>query len=146
MAVELSRGFIAANWPWITGTALTMVLVYWTIDEREDARDAGETIQGVTDRAESAVGGVLGGSRAAVLGLIGILGTVVVEVLSLVNELNGLLDAAPLVVGQVVIGVLRFFGADLGLEGREIGYAIIIVGVISVLWAAGSASTTRRYS
>jgi len=124
---------LAENWTWLVGALLAALLTYWWWDERNEYEDQspGETVDRVTNRAESATGGALSGFRALLLGLASIGMTVAVEVLQFASELNDLLGGVPFVVGYVIYGGLSFVGIEWNVSPQVLGVGFILILVIA---------------
>lgn len=119
--------FLIDNWTWLLGVLLTGLVTYWWWDERSEAESAGETVDRVTDRAESATGGALGGFRSLVIGVLGIVGTVIVEMMQFAGELNQLLGGIPFIIGYFLYGVISWAGISLNLEPHTLGFAFVLL-------------------
>lgn len=126
-------GFLVANWPWLVGAGLTALVTYWWWDERNshEHQSAGETVDRVTSRAESATGGFLSGFRALLVGLASIGMTVAVEFLQLASELNELLGGVPFVVGYALYGGLSFVGIRWNVAPTVLGFAFILILIVA---------------
>lgn len=126
-------GILVANWPWLVGAGLTALVTYWWWDERNshEHQSAGETVDRVTSRAESATGGFLSGFRALLVGLASIGMTVAVEFLQLASELNELLGGVPFVVGYALYGGLSFVGIRWNVAPTVLGFAFILILIVA---------------
>jgi len=145
LTIDAAIAYASGNLLVLIGGLLVAVLIYWFVDER-DARSRGEQIDNVGDRAENAVGGVLSGTRALLLAIVGILGTTAAELTQLSADLNSLLAALPLLLGHLAYGLLSLFGVELGLERKQIGMSFIVLTIVAVVWAASYKKRTESYS
>lgn len=134
---------LSSNWELVGGGLVVVALLYFVFDEREEGDSAGETIDSVGDRTEGAVGGLLSGTRALLLSLVAVLGTVFAEVLQLFNDVSRMIDTAPLLAGHLAYGVLSIFGVELGIPRSQLGIAFIAVTVIALLWGTAAARSRR---
>lgn len=143
MPVDL--GLLADNWTWLVGALLTALFTYWWWDERgsHEHQSAGETVDRVTSRAESATGGALSGFRALLVGLASIGMTVAVEVFQLAGELNELFGGVPFVVGYTIYGGLSFVGIEWDVSPEVLGFAFILILVVAGMAKFGQAGGDR---
>ncbi|QZX98730.1 hypothetical protein [Halobaculum rubrum] len=126
---------LAENWLWLIGGGLLALIIYWIADEAGDAADRVETVERVTDRAERATGGVLSGTRALLVGFVGIGLTAAGEVLGLAAVLNELLGGVPYLVGMLLYGGLSLAGIYVDVRPSTLGIAFVIVFlVVSMIW------------
>lgn len=125
--------FLVDNWTWLVGALLAALLTYWWWDERgeHENQSPGETVDRVTNRAESATGGALSGFRALLLGVASIGMTVAVEFLQLAGELNELLGGVPFVVGYVLYGGLSLVGINWDISPQVLGFAFLLILLIA---------------
>lgn len=112
----------------IVGVLGVMILAYWILDEWRDANDATEVVEGVGERSGSAI----------VVGT-GVLLTIGDQLIQLVADLVGMIDA-PVVVGHIVGGLLGWLGLQGTISQRQFLVFFGIVTVIALIWRA---SVTR---
>jgi hypothetical protein len=137
-------GMLSRNWELTLGGVVLLALAIWTFQEREEGDSAGETVDSVGSRAEGAAGGILSGTRALLLSLLAIVGTVVAEVMQLFNDLGSLIDTAPLLAGHLAYGLLSVFGVELGIPRERLGIAFLGITVIALIWGVAEARSRRR--
>jgi len=112
----------------VVGVLGVMVLAYWILDEWRDADDATEVVEGVGERSGSAI----------VVGT-GVLLTIGDQLIQLVADLIGMIDA-PVVVGHIVGGLLGWLGLQGTISQSQFVVFFGIVTVIALIWRA---SVTR---
>lgn len=134
---------LSSNWELVGGGLVVVALLYFVYDEREDGDSAGDTIDAVGDRAEGAASGILSGTRALLLSLVAILGTVFAEILQLFNDVSSMVDTAPIIAGHLAYGILSVFGVELGIERSQLGMAFIAITAIAILWGTAAARSRR---
>jgi len=110
----------------VFGVVGIMVLIYWTIDEYRDADGIEDAAEGLASRSGSAI--VVGAS---------VLLTVGDQLVQLLAELAGLVDA-PVIVGHVVGGLLGLAGLQGLISTTEFLFAFAIVTVVAVTWRVTS--------
>lgn len=134
----MASEFLAENWTWFLAALLGSVVTYWWWDERDPDATPGETVDNVTDRAESFTGGVLSGFRSLIVGIAAIMLTVSAELMGLAADLNALLGGVPYLLGYLAYGALSFFGVTIGLERQTLGFAFILILVVAGLVKFGN--------
>lgn len=90
----------------VVGLGAVGMLAFWVFDELEDAADKADLVERVGGRAETVTGGVVGGFGSLVVVVISIFMTIGSELARTGGELAPLIQAAPAVAGEVVIGLL----------------------------------------
>jgi hypothetical protein len=103
-----------------------MALIYWTVDEYRDANGATDVVEGVGER-----------SGSAIVVVTGVLLTIGDQLIQLVADLIGLIDA-PVVVGHLVGGLLGWLGLQGTISQREFLIFFGIVTVVALIWRASS--------
>ncbi|WP_049982040.1 hypothetical protein [Halorubrum sp. BV1] len=112
----------------VVGVIGVMALIYWVLDEWRDADDINELVEGVGNR-----------SGSAIVVTMGVLLTIGDQIIQLVADLVGMIDA-PVVVGHVVGGILGW----LGLQGLITnGQFLALFGIVTVIALIWRASKTR---
>lgn len=112
----------------VVGVIGVMALIYWTLDEWRDANDINELVEGVGNR-----------SGSAIVVTMGVLLTIGDQIIQLVADLVGMINA-PVVVGHVVGGILGW----LGLQGLiSNGQFLALFGIVTVIALIWRASVTR---
>ena len=112
----------------VVGVIGVMTLIYWALDEWRDADDATEVVEGVGER-----------SGSAIVVMTGVVLTIGDQLIQLVADLIGMIDA-PVVVGHIVGGLLGWLGLQSTIsEGQFLAF-FGIVTVIALIWRA---SVTR---
>ncbi|OYR61158.1 hypothetical protein DJ71_24420 [Halorubrum sp. E3] len=110
------------------GVIGVMALAYWVLDEWKDADDATEVVEGVGER-----------SGSAIVVTSGVLLTIGDQLIQLVADLVGMIDA-PVVVGHIVGGLLGWLGLQGTISQSQFLVFFGIVTVIALIWRA---SVTR---
>lgn len=135
---------LLSNWQLTLAGIVLGALAYWYYAESDTGSTRGDTLDAVGDRAQGAVGGIMSGTRAVLLSLLAIIGTIAAEAMQLGADLNNLLGATPLFLGHIAYGALSWFGIDLGISQRRLGMAFAGITIIAVVWAAAAAASRRR--
>lgn len=121
-------GFLGTVALWGLGTIIGVIgvatLIYWIIDEWNDAEDATEVVEGVADR-----------SGSAIVVIAGVLLTIGDQLVQLAADLVGMIDA-PVVVGHLVGGLLGYLGLQGALSTRQFLLWFGVVTVIALIWRA----------
>lgn len=112
----------------VIGVIGVVTLLYWILDEWRDANDATEVVEGVGER-----------SGSAIVVMSGVLLTIGDQLIQLVADLIGMIDA-PVVVGHVVGGILGWLGLQGTITTRQFVIGFVAVTIIALVWRA---STTR---
>jgi|GEM_PF-3817012 len=112
----------------VIGAIGVMVLIYWVLDEWRDADDTTDVVDGVGER-----------SGSAIIVSLGVLLTIGDQLIQLVADLLGMIDA-PVVVGHIVGGFLGW----LGLRGTiSEGQFLVFFGIVTIIALIWRASVTR---
>ena len=112
----------------VVGVIGVMALIYWVLDEWRDADDINELVEGVGNR-----------SGSAIVVTMGVVLTIGDQIIQLVADLVGMIDA-PVVVGHIVGGLLGW----LGLQGLITnGQFVALFGIVTVIALIWRASKTR---
>jgi hypothetical protein len=112
----------------VIGVIGVATLIYWTLDEWRDADDVTEVVEGVGER-----------SGSAIVVIAGVLLTIGDQLIQLVADLVGMIDA-PVIVGHIVGGFLGFLGLQGTITQRQFLLGFGIVTVVALIWRA---SVTR---
>lgn len=134
VVVSMVMDSLASNWKLLIGLLAVGLLVYWLLDEREDANDASDLIEGVGGRAESATGGVVGAFGSLVIVITSILLTVGRELLATTGDLGMLVEGVPVVIGHLLIGVLAWAGLTgaIQMDASTFGWVFILITVVAL--------------
>jgi hypothetical protein len=108
----------------VIGIIGVMALIYWIADEWRDADDATEVVEGVGER-----------SGSAIVVVAGVALTIGDQLIQLVADLVGLIDA-PVVVGHVVGGILGYLGLQGTISTSQFLVGFAIVTVVALVWRA----------
>lgn len=114
----------------IVGILGVFTILYWIIDELDEANGAGEVVEGVGER-----------SGSAIVVITGTVLTIGDQLIQLGADLVGLIDA-PVVVGHVIGGILGYLGLQGTISTEEFLLYFGIVTVVALIWRA-SASRGR---
>lgn len=98
--------FIMTYGGYILGFLAVGLLAYWTFDERDQTENIAETVERVGDRAQSVTGGLFGGLGSLIVVLVSIFVTIGNELVMSFTQLVPMLQSAPAIVGQVLLGLL----------------------------------------
>jgi hypothetical protein len=98
--------FIMTYGGYVLGFLAVGMLAYWTFDERDQTENIAETVERVGDRAQTVTGGLFGGLGSLIVVLVSIFATVGNELVLSFTQLVPMLQSAPAVVGQVLLGLL----------------------------------------
>jgi len=112
----------------VIGVIGVATLIYWTLDEWRDADDVTDIVEGVGER-----------SGSAIVVIAGVLLTIGDQLIQLVADLIGMIDA-PVLVGHIAGGILGYLGLQGTLTTRQFLLGFGIVTVVALIWRA---STTR---
>ena len=91
---------------YILGFLAVGLLAYWTFDERDQTENIAETVERVGERAQTVTGGLFGGLGSLIVVLVSIFVTIGNELVLSFTQLVPMLQSAPAVVGQVLLGLL----------------------------------------
>lgn len=139
-AIEVAGGNL------FTGIGLLALgmLAYWTFDERRDTDSAGETIERVGERADSAFGGLVGAFGSLVTVVLTILITIGNQLLMIGVQLNDLVEA-PVVIGHLIAGALAYggFRGYFPISAAGFGYGFVIITGLALFarYSGGGASS-----
>ncbi|TKX78438.1 hypothetical protein EXE53_21185 [Halorubrum sp. SD626R] len=112
----------------VVGVIGVMALIYWVLDEWRDANDINELVEGVGNR-----------SGSAIVVTMGVLLTIGDQIIQLITDLVGMIDA-PVVVGHVVGGILGWLGLQGLITNGQFLALFGIVTVIALIWRASKTS------
>jgi len=98
--------FIMTYGGYILGFLAVGLLAYWTFDERDQTENIAETVERVGERAQTVTGGLFGGLGSLIVVLVSIFVTIGNELVLSFTQLVPMLQSAPAVVGQVLLGLL----------------------------------------
>jgi len=98
--------FIMTYGGYALGFLAVGLLAYWTFDERDQTENIAETVERVGDRAQSVTGGLFGGLGSLIVVLVSIFVTIGNELVMSFTQLVPMLQSAPAIVGQVLLGLL----------------------------------------
>lgn len=134
MVVDTVTGILARDWKLLIGLLAVGLLVYWLLDEREDASDVSDLIEGVGGRAESATGGVVGAFGSLVIVITSIMLTVGRELLATTGDLGMLVEGVPVVIGHILVGVLAWAGftGAIQMDASTFGWAFILITIVAL--------------
>ncbi len=110
----------------ILGVLGVMILAYWVLDELDDADDATEVVENVGER-----------SGSAIVVFTGVLLTIGDQLLALVADLVGIINA-PVVVGHVIGGLLGYLGLQGTISQQQFVLYFGIVTVVALIWRASA--------
>jgi len=82
------------------------MLAFWWFDERDQTENVAETVERVGERARVVTGGLFGGLGSLIVVLVSIFVTIGNELVMSFTELVPLIETAPALVGQVLLGLL----------------------------------------
>ena len=108
----------------VIGVIGVVVLLYWILDEAADANNSTDVIEGIGER-----------SGSAIVVMIGVLLTIGDQLVQIVADLIGIIDA-PVVVGHVIGGLLAWLGLQGQITEREFLIFFGIVTVVALIWRA----------
>jgi hypothetical protein len=141
--IETAIEFAGGNLFTGIGLLALGMLAYWTFDERRNTDSAAGTVERVGERADSALGGIVGAFGSLVTVVLTILITVGNQIMMVGVQLNDLVEA-PVVIGHIIAGALAFggFRGYFPINAAGFGYGFLII-TVAALWArySGGAST-----
>ena len=117
--------FIMTYGGYILGFLAVGLLAYWTFDERDQTENIAETVERVGYRAETVTGGLFGG-----LGSIFV--TIGNELVLSFTQLVPMLQSAPAVVGQVLLGLLALGNLEGYVPLKPWQFGAIFIAVLLV--------------
>lgn len=113
---------------WGFGTIIGLIglgtLIYWIVDEANEADETTEIVEGVAERSGSALVAI-----AAVLLTIGD------QLVQLTADLVGMIDA-PVVVGHLIGGLLGWLGLQGTISTRQFLLWFGVVTIVALIWRA----------
>lgn len=121
-------GLLGAVSLWGFGVAIGVIgiltLLYWIIDEYREANNATDVVEGVGER-----------SGSAIVVITGVVLTIGDQIVQLVADLIGMVDA-PVVVGHVVGGLLGWLGLQGQISTDEFLLYFAFVTAVALVWRA----------
>ena len=124
--------FIMTYGGYILGFLAVGMLAYWTFDERDQTENIAETVERVGDRAQSVTGGLFGGLGSLIVVLVSIFVTIGNELVLSFTQLVPMLQSAPAVVGQVLLGLLALGNLEGYVPLKPWQFGAIFIAVLLV--------------
>lgn len=123
-------GYVAENLITVVGLSLLFIFLVALLAEREEDRDARETVEAAGERLDGYLGEVLG-ATGAFLGFLFSIGLTIGDELAMTASTLLAQTGAPGFVGQIVIGVLAYAGLRgwIPLSAELFGYVFLVLTV-----------------
>lgn len=140
-------GFIMEYGWYVLGFLTVGMLAYWTFDERDQTENLAETVERVGERARVVTGGIFGGLGSLIVVLVSIAVTIGNELVMSFTELAPLIESAPALVGQVLLGLLAMANLEgyVPLEPWQFGAifiaTLLVTGVLKFGLGFGGGSS-----
>lgn len=122
--------FIMTYGGYILGFLAVGMLAYWTFDERDQTENIAETVERVGDRAQTVTGGLFGGLGSLIVVLVSIFVTIGNELVMSFTQLVPMLQSAPAVVGQVLLGLLALGNLEGYVPLKPWQFGVIFIAVL----------------
>jgi Flp pilus assembly pilin Flp len=122
--------FIMTYGGYILGFLAVGLLAYWTFDERDQTENIAETVERVGERAETVTGGLFGGLGSLIVVLVSIFVTIGNELVMSFTQLVPMLQSAPAVVGQVLLGLLALGNLEGYVPMKPWQFGAIFIAVL----------------
>lgn len=133
--VDDTISWLMTNWWAAIGLLAVGLLAYWILDERKDADDPSETIEGVGERADSFFGVGLGAFGSLVVVVISIVITIGNQFAMLGGELVELAtNGPPLLLSNLAGTLLAYAGLSGLVPVNATAYAIVVLALIVVAY------------